>query len=63
MNKTEVQYTNGEVRTFKKVSVMVSGWVKCYYDENGYEYTTHSPPQEIEAIVGEVNYESPHGRI
>lgn len=66
--RDEIQLTNGETFTeecqdIDRIHVKVSGYVKVTYTENECEYTAHIPPHRIELILGDVTYESPHGRI
>lgn len=57
----EVHFNNGECKEFGKATVKANGWLKCMPEGNGTEL--HYPPHKIEAVAGEVFYQSPHGRI
>ena len=47
--KTEVQFTDGDVRHYKQVRILPNGWIKATEDAGGSEYY---PPHMIEATMG-----------
>ena len=55
----EVQLADGEVY-HGSVSIKANGWVKV---TEGDAQPFHVPPHKVETVCGEVNYQSPHGRI
>jgi len=68
MTKIYVAYKNSVVKK-EHVTVKANGWVKAY---DGIDWIdgerecgglVHYPPDKVKTIHGEVNYESPRGRV
>ena len=64
---TEIYLSDGRKIEKNYVTVKLNGWVKSYEDvkgkrgNKGYVGLTHYPPQEVDAIHGEVAYEQTGG--